>query len=134
MPTYAYATWPDSSSCSSERSAVLIGTLGETRIRADLRVDPDHATACVEERPARVPPVDGCVDLNGVRELVDRRQGRERAPDRRDDADRERALVPERASDGRDGIADRDRRRVPERDRLDRGRQLVRPQDARVRE
>ena len=49
-----------------------------------------------------------------------RGQRRDRAPRRRDDADRERRLLAERAADRRDRLADGHRGRVAERDRGER--------------
>src|SRR3954469_9166975 len=74
--------------------------------RADLRVDPQHAPLGVEQRPARVAPVDRRVGLDRV---VDREAGQrvDRAVERRDDPDRERLLLAERAADRGDGGADR---------------------------
>src|SRR5919201_1530386 len=77
-------------------------------VAADLRVDPDHASACVEERAARVPVVDGRVGLDRVHEAVARGQRGDRALRRRHDAHAERVRVPERASDRGNRLADLD--------------------------
>ena len=97
-----------------ERLAALIGIAKPTpsappRLAPDLRVDPDHAASCVEERAARVPVRDRRVGLDRVDDLVRRDQRVDRAADRRDDADRDRVLVAERAAHRRDGIARRAR-------------------------
>ena len=66
----------------------------------DLRVDADHAAVAVEQRAAGVAGVDRGVGLDrvGDREAVGRL---DRAPERGDDAARDRALEPERASRSR---------------------------------
>ena len=89
--------------------------LGVARVGADLRVDPDHAAAGVEERAARVAVVDRRVDLDRLGDVVGGGQRRDRALGRRDDADRERVLLAERAADRGDRLADDDAARVAER-------------------
>ena len=80
--------------------------LGVARVAADLRVDADHAAAGVEQRAARVAVVDRRVGLDRVDEVVARGQRADRALRRRDDADRERVLVAERAADRGHRLAD----------------------------
>ena len=90
-------------------------SLRRSGVAVDLRVDPDDATTCVEHRAARVTAVDRRVRLDRIDEVVARGQRGDRALGCRHDPDAERALVAERASDRRDGLADDDVRRVPER-------------------
>src|SRR5829696_8031715 len=73
-------------------------------LTGDLRVHADHAALAVEQRAAGVARVDRGVGLHGVgdREAVGRL---DRAPERRDDAARDRALEPERAADADRGVA-----------------------------
>src|SRR6185312_11001828 len=82
--------------------------LGVAGVAVDLRVDADHAPASVEHGAAGVPAVDRCVGLDRVDEVVARGQGGDGALRRRDDADAQRALVPEWAADRRYGLADND--------------------------
>jgi hypothetical protein len=84
-------------------------------IAVDLCVDPDDTPARIEHRAARVAAVDRRVGLDRVDEIVARGQRGDRALGRRHDPDAQRALVAERASDGRDRLADDDVRRIPER-------------------
>src|SRR5205085_8484421 len=88
-------------------------------IAADLRIDPDHAPARVEERPARVAVVDRRVGLDRVDEAVTRRQRGNRALGRGNDADAEGVRVPERAADRRDGLTDLHLGGDPERHRAE---------------
>ena len=74
--------------------------------------------------------VDGRVGLDRVDEAITARQGRNRAPNRRDDADRERVGVPERATDRSDGLADDDAARVAERHRIERVQRRIDPDHA----
>ncbi len=96
--------------------------LGRPRRRADLGVDPDHRAGRIEQRAAGVARVDGRVGLDRVDERVLRCERVDRALGRRDDADAQRALAPERAADRRNGLADDDLAGIPERKR----RELVR--------
>ena len=91
--------------------------LGVAAVGANLRVDPDHAPAGVEEWSARVSVGDRRVDLDRVHDLVERRQRHDRAPYGRDDTDRDRVLVPERAAHRGDRIPGPDLGRVAERNR-----------------
>ena len=88
---------------------------GVSRLAADLRVDADHLAKRVEEQPARVPPVDRGVDLDGVDDAVAGGKGLDGAPGSRHDAHGERARLAERASDRRHRLADDYVRRVTER-------------------
>ena len=101
-------------------------------VAPDLRVDPDHPPGGVEQRPTGVAVIDRRVHLDRVDQVVLRGQRLDRALGRRDDADRERVLVPERAADRRDGLADDDPARVAERQRSQLVRLRVDPENADV--
>src|SRR5215207_1249633 len=92
--------------------------LGLPRITADLGVDAKHPAARVEEGAARVPVRDRCIRLDRVADVVAGRQRVDRAPRRRHDTDRERALVAERATEGGNGLTDDNPAGVPERHRI----------------
>ena len=94
--------------------------LGRAGVAADLRVDPDHAAARVEQRAARVAVVDRRIGLDRVDERVAGGQRVDRAARCRDDADAERVRVAEGAADRGDGRADGDGRGVAERNRCER--------------
>ena len=73
----------------------------------DLLIDPDHLPLGVEQRAAGVARVDRGIGLDRT---LDPEVGQrlDRAVRRRDDADRERLLLPERAPDRRHPVADLD--------------------------
>src|SRR3954453_19466477 len=81
-------------------------TLAVAAAASNLRVDPDHASARVEERPPGVAVVDRRVRLDRVDEVEARSERRDRAAGRRDDADGERVLLRKGAADGGDRLAD----------------------------
>ena len=80
--------------------------------RDDRRVHADHIAVHVEQRPARITPVDGGVGLD---EIVIRPR-RDVAVAGRDDAGRHRAAEPERVADRHHPVADPHRVRIAERD------------------
>src|SRR4051794_38525452 len=85
--------------------------------RLDLGVHADDAAVAVEQRAAGVAGVDRRVGLHGVgdREAV---RGVDRAPERGDDAGRDRALEAERRADGDRLVTGFELGRVAERERL----------------
>ncbi len=113
IPTYAYSHLSAGEQL-SHRPPHGVDRHGEadalapTGVAADLRVDPDHPAATVQQRAAGVAVVDRGVGLDRVRQVVLGRDRRDRASRGRDDADRERVLVAERAADRGHGLADDD--------------------------
>ena len=75
--------------------------------RVDLLIDPDHAALGVEQGTARVAGIDGCVRLDRTVNLK-LSQGLDRAVRGRDDPDRERSILSERAADRRHRLSDLD--------------------------
>ena len=75
-----------------------------SRGRVDLLVDADHAPVGVEQGAARVAGVDRGVGLDRALDL-EGGQRLDRAVGRRDDADRQRLLLHERAADRRNRLA-----------------------------
>ena len=101
-PRYACRTSPVAMSCRDDRAHGVrrdreADAVRASRLALDLRVDADDAAAVVEQRAAGVAVVDRGVGLDRVRdrEVVRRRH---LAMERADDAARDRALEPERAS------------------------------------
>ncbi len=84
----------------------------------DLLVDPDHVAVGVEQRAARVAGVDRGVGLDRAVDL-ELAQRVDRAVGGRDDADRQRLLLAERAADRRHRLADRHVALGAERQRLE---------------
>ena len=100
------ATRPSRRSWASERRTASTGTAKPTprpvaRRGLDLGVDAEHAAAAVEQRAARVAAVDRRVGLDRP-DGLEAGERLDRAVERRDDPDRERLLLAERAADGGD--------------------------------